>query len=166
MVGAPVSEILFAGHLGLYRCESLVVSVWYVRLWNWRWQIWIVFYVEGCGVSSAEYSVHLVGVNRLSACREFCDVHIWQNGTWCRDDLCFHSHLVWLVFEGSIPTYTCFHFVWHVPAVFLYCSLGEKRCGRVGRGEDAWCVQYDSIECICSQRSKNHNKLKHFQVKL
>ena len=24
--------------------------------------------------------------------------------------LCFYSHLVWLVFEGSIPTYTCFHF--------------------------------------------------------
>ena len=22
---------------------------------------------------------------------------------WC------HSHLVWLVFEGSIPTYACFH---------------------------------------------------------
>ena len=28
-------------------------------------------YVESCGVSSAEYHVHLVGVNRLSACREF-----------------------------------------------------------------------------------------------
>ena len=28
--------------------------------------MWIAFYVEGCGMSSAEYSVHLVGVNRLS----------------------------------------------------------------------------------------------------
>ena len=28
-----------------------------------------------CWVSSAEYSVHLVGVNNLSACREFCGVH-------------------------------------------------------------------------------------------
>ena len=27
MVGAPVSEILFTGHSGLYRCESLVVSI-------------------------------------------------------------------------------------------------------------------------------------------
>ena len=27
MVGAPVSEILFAGHSGLYRCESLVMSI-------------------------------------------------------------------------------------------------------------------------------------------
>ena len=26
---------------------------------------WVVFYVEGCGMSSAEYHVHLVGVNRL-----------------------------------------------------------------------------------------------------
>ena len=47
-------------------------------------------------MSSAEYSVHLVGVNTLSACREFCDVHIWQNGTGCRDGvklLWCHSQL-------------------------------------------------------------------------
>ena len=49
------------------------------------WQIWIVFYVESCGLSSAEYRVHLAGVNRLSACREFFGVHSWQNGTKCRD---------------------------------------------------------------------------------
>ena len=42
-------------------------------------------YAEGCRMSSAEYSVYLVGVNRLSACREFCGVHSWQNGTRCRD---------------------------------------------------------------------------------
>ena len=47
----------------------------------WTWHIWIVFYVEGCIL----FSVHLVGVNRLSACREFCGVHSWQNGTRCRD---------------------------------------------------------------------------------
>ena len=38
--------------------------------------------------------------------------HSWQNGTRCRDGvklLWCHSHLVWLVFEGSIPTCTCFH---------------------------------------------------------
>ena len=36
----------------------------------------------------------------------------WQNGTRCRDGvkvLWCHSHLVWLVFEASIPTSTCFH---------------------------------------------------------
>ena len=27
------------------------------------WQIWIVFHVEGCGVSSIEHKVHLVGVS-------------------------------------------------------------------------------------------------------
>ena len=31
------------------------------------WQMWIDFYVESCGVSSAEYCVHLVGVNRLES---------------------------------------------------------------------------------------------------
>ena len=36
-------------------------------------------------MSSAECRVHLVGVNRLSACREFFGVHSWQNGTRCRD---------------------------------------------------------------------------------
>ena len=36
----------------------------------------------------------------------------WQNGTRCRDGvevLWCCSHLVWLVFEGSIPTCACFH---------------------------------------------------------
>ena len=28
--------------------------------WMWQNLVWIVFYVEGCGVSSAEYRVHLV----------------------------------------------------------------------------------------------------------
>jgi len=32
-------------------------------------------YVEDCGVSKAEYLIHLVHMNRLSACREFCGVH-------------------------------------------------------------------------------------------
>ena len=31
-------------------------------------QIWIVFYVEGCGVSRAEYSVHLVSVETIVLC--------------------------------------------------------------------------------------------------
>ena len=41
----------------------------------------------------------------------------------------------------------------------FFCNLlgtvTEKRRGRVGRGEDAWCVQYDSTEHFCSQRTKN-----------
>ena len=54
----------------------------------------------------------VLGVDRLSACREFFGVHSWQNGTRCRDGvnvLWCRSHLVWLVFEGSIPTCACFH---------------------------------------------------------
>ena len=37
--------------------------------------------------------------------------HSWKNGTRCRGVvkvLWCHSHLLWLVFEGSIPTCTCF----------------------------------------------------------
>ena len=36
-------------------------------------------------MSSAEYSVYLVDVNRINTCGEFCGVHSWQNGTNCRD---------------------------------------------------------------------------------
>ena len=117
-----------------------------------------------------------MGVNRLGACREFCGVHSWQNGTRCRDGvklLWCHSHLVWLVFEGSIPTCACFHsenfFVTCSCCFFFGSSLEmvtEKRRGRLGRGEDAWCVQYDSTERFCSQRTKNCHKFKCFQVKL
>ena len=64
------------------------------------------------GVSKAEYTLFIQCIwNRLSACREFCGVRSWQNGTRCRDGvkvLWCHSHLVWLVFEASIPTCTCF----------------------------------------------------------
>ena len=56
--------------------------------------------MEYCGANKAEYLVHLVRMNRLSACRE-----VWivgnMNGTRCRDGvkvLWCHSHLVWLVF--------------------------------------------------------------------
>ena len=70
---------------------------------------------------------------------------------WC------HSHLVWLVFEGSIPTCTCFHSENFFVTCFCFCSvlfLGmvrEKRDGRGGQGEDAWSVKYESIELCCSQ---------------
>ena len=107
------------------------------------WQI-CVFSVEGCGVSSAEYRVHLV------VCREFCVVHSWQNGTRCRDGvnvLWCRSHLVWLVFEGPIPTCTCFHsenFFVSFPVVFLLIvsfrnSKREDRWERKARGRCMVC---------------------------
>ena len=43
---------------------SYVVEFYYC----WIWQLWIVFYVEDCGVSSAECYVHLVGVDRVNVC--------------------------------------------------------------------------------------------------
>ena len=104
-------------------------------------------YVESCGLSSAEYHVHLVGVNRLSACREFSGVHSWQNGTRCRDGvnmLWCRSHLVWLVFEGSIPTWACFHsenYFVTCSCSFFFRMAREKRGGKGRRGEDAWSVK-------------------------
>ena len=34
--------------------------------------------MEDCGVSNAEYLVHLVRMNRLRACRVLWGVHTWQ----------------------------------------------------------------------------------------
>ena len=128
-----------------------------------------------CGVIPI-YSVHLVGANRLSACREFCGVHSWWNGTRCRDGvklLWCHSHLVWLVFEGSIPTCACFHsgniFV-TCSCCFLCCILGMVRKKRRWRVGQVCCVQYDSIELLVhkelrivinSNTSKWNCKFKH-----
>ena len=119
-------------------------------------------------MSSAECRVHLVGVNGLSACREFFGVHSWQNGTRCRDGvnvLWCRFHLVWLVFEGSIPTCACFH----SENLFVTCSCcfflivfrnGERReVGKEGEGK-MQSVKYVSIEPCCSQRTKKHNKFK------
>ena len=47
--------------LGLYGVLGVLSYV--VKFYCcWMWQIWIVFYVESCGVTSAEYRVHLVSV--------------------------------------------------------------------------------------------------------
>ena len=55
-------------------------------------------------------SLHTTNTNRIFVKPYLCKW--WQNGTRCRDGvkvLWCHSHLVWLVFEASIPTCTCFH---------------------------------------------------------
>ena len=91
-------------------------------------------------MSSAECRVHLVGVNRLSACRKFFWVHSWQNGTRCRDGvnvLWCRSHLVWLVYEGSIPTCTCFP----LENFFVTCSCWFfflELFFRNGKREEKW----------------------------
>ena len=86
-----------------------------------------------------------------------------MNVLWCR------SHLVWLVFEGSIPTCACFplenFFVTCSCCFILELFLEMVREKRGGKGEDAHSVKYESILC-CSQRTKNYHKFKSFQVKL
>ena len=71
-------------------------------------------------------------------------MHSWQNGTKCRDGvnvLWCRSHLVWLVYEGSIPTCACFHSetFFLVPAAFFffYCFIDVVREKRSRQGEDA-----------------------------
>ena len=55
-------------------------SVWYVGVYVMLWNFITAEHglMEDCKVSNVKYLVHM---NRLSACREFFDVHSWQNGT-------------------------------------------------------------------------------------
>ena len=95
----------------------------------------------------------------LSACGRFCGVLSWQNGTRRRDGvklLWCHSHLVWLVFECAWFHSENLFFDLFLLFFFLGSLLGmtrEKGRGRVGQGEDACCVQYDSSELLCLQRT-------------
>ena len=96
--------------------------------------IWIVSYLEDSGVRDAEYLVHLVCMNRLSAYRECCGVHSWQNGTRCRDGesvvVSFQSS--WLLRVPSLHTLVFIQLV--SVAFFWYCCLGMVREKRGGRG--------------------------------
>ena len=89
----------------------------------------------------------------------FVVVHSWQNGTRCRDGvkvLWCHSHLVWLVFEASIPTCACFHegklFVTCFCCFFFLFVLsfrlrnGKREGGRRGQEEDAWSTFFVHIK--------------------
>ena len=122
--------------------------------------------MEYCGANKAEYLVHLVRMNRLSACREMCIVGN-MNGTRCRDGvkvLWCHSHLVWLVFR--VPSLHALVFIQKTFCdlfllffCLLYCCLEmvrEKRGGRGGQGEDAWSMKYDNIHIKASSKSKHH----------
>ena len=92
--------------------------------------------MEDCGVSNAQCLVHLVCMNRLSACREFCGVH--SCGKMAQD-----VGMVWkcCVIPIYMRLFSYRNFLWLVSVAFLYCCLGivrEKRGGRRGQGEDAW----------------------------
>ena len=88
-------------------------------------------------------------------------MHSWQNGTRCRDGvnvLWCCSHLVWLVFEGSIPTCTCFHsehfFVTCSCCFFFYCFLEVVREKRGRQGEDAWSAGYETWNCVVHKEQR------------
>ena len=88
-------------------------------------------------------------------------MHSWQNGTRCRDGvnvLWCRSHLVWLVFEGSIPTCACFHsenFCDLFLLLFFNCFLEIVREKRGRRGEDAWSVGYENGTVLFTKNKKS-----------
>ena len=139
----------------------------------WTWQIWSVFYVESCGVSSTEYHVHLVGVNRLSACRKFFGVHIvgkmaqdvgmlWMCCgvpvlfDWFLRVPSLHAFVFIRKLFGDLLLLFLFFFFFFWNCMFLK-MVREKRGGKRRQGEGARSVKYESIELCCS---------KCFQVKL
>ena len=95
--------------------------------------------------SVAIYSNYIAAIHNVtySPCTSICTPHpltntkhSWQNGTKCRDGvelLWCHSHLVWLVFEGSIPTCACFHSE-NFFVTFYYCLQGKG--AHKGTGSD------------------------------
>ena len=76
--------------------------------------------------------------------------HSWQNGTRCRDGinvLWCRSHLVWLIFEGSIPTWACFH----SENFFVTCSytvivLDTTQIETATRQLLWWCYLLDCVQ--------------------
>ena len=78
----------------------------------------------------------------------------WQNGTRCRDGvkvLWCRSHLVWLVFEGSIP-YMCLFAFWKLFVTFYYTNsqfpasaLTMQECNHSHIIALSYCLQYTAI---------------------
>ena len=108
--------------------------------WSIPYGMSSVFEVVLCGrwlVVGSKVVCWLVGV---AGVRRVCGVHSWQNGTRCRDGvkvLWCCSYLVWLVFEGSIPTCACFQlkpfllpvrYVFVVVVVVVWLVLFQRKC--------------------------------------
>ena len=91
--------------------------------------------------------------------------HSWQNGTKCRDGvnvLWYHSHPVWLVFEGSIPTSACFHSEnFFVTLVFCVCTLTNTINDREACREDA---RYRAFTRLFAQRGRIFGNLQYMNV--
>ena len=61
-----MSRLRLYGMFGFKLCHDILLLLNTADMDRWK-----------TGVSNAEYLVHLVSMNRLSACREFCGVHSW-----------------------------------------------------------------------------------------
>ena len=85
----------------------------------------------------------------VMGCRGLCVVYSWENGTRCRDGvnvLWCRSHLVRLVFEGSIPTCVCFHlenFFVTCSCCFFFIVL------RNGKREERWERKAKGRSTVC-----------------
>ena len=78
----------------------------------------------------------------------------WQNGTRCRHGvkvLWCHSHLVWLIFDASIPTCTCFPSE-NFCDLYMYMWLS---CAEI---KDFSVVYYNCITTFISSSSPGHQK--------
>ena len=68
----------------------------------------------------------------------------------------------WFLRVPSLHACACFHsenfFCDLFLLLFFYCFLEIVREKRGRQGQDAWSVNYESIELCCSQRTKNHHK--------
>ena len=105
--------------------------------------------------------------------------HSWQNGTRCRDGvnvLWCCSRLVWLVFEGSIPTCACFHlknffvtcrYLYHYNRVFDYSFVNllfdEENGSQIFGGGASRAADSQSTPCaLCpmpSPRAQQHGHM-------
>lgn len=91
-----------------------------------------------------------------SACREFCDVHSWQNGTKCRDGM----KVMWChPLVGFWGFHLCMHLFFCSCFFFLLEMVREVKLR-----EDAWSVKCEYTLFCCSQRTNSCCKC--FQLKL
>ena len=90
-----------------------------------------------------------------------CGVRSWQNGTRCRGGvkvLWCHSHLVWLVFESTIPTCTCFYFRKLFVTCFCCCFFFFVLLFRNDKREERWEGKTHG-QLFCPHKTKNHQML-------
>ena len=90
----------------------------------------------------------------------------WQNGTRCRDGvkvLWCHSHLVWLVLR--LPSLHALVFLQKTFCDLFLLLFFFVLLFRNGKREERWEGKAHG-QLFCPHKTKNHHKLKCFQLKL